>query len=181
MNKACITALLTLVCLSGVVMAQDVTYNYDRDVDFTKYHTYKWVPIKDGAAKDQLIDKQITDTFDRTLATKGLTKTDSDKADLYVAYQVGMDNEKQINAYNTGGAGWGYGARWGGGMTTATTSTIHIGQIVFDMYDPALKQMVWRGTGSKEIDPTAKPDKRQKNLDKGVAKLLKNYPPPVKK
>jgi hypothetical protein len=35
-------------------------------------------------------------------------------------------------------------------------------------------------TGSKEIDPTAKPDKRTKNLEKGVAKMLKNYPPKQK-
>jgi len=27
----------------------------------------------------------------------------------------------------------------------------------------------------------ASPEKRQKNLDKGMAKLLKNYPPVVKK
>jgi len=43
------------------------------------------------------------------------------------------------------------------------------------------KQLVWRGVASKQIDTKAKPDKREKNLDKGMAKLLKNYPPPVKK
>ena len=31
------------------------------------------------------------------------------------------------------------------------------------------------------IDDKANPEKRQKNLDKAMAKLLKNYPPPVKK
>jgi hypothetical protein len=49
------------------------------------------------------------------------------------------------------------------------------------MYDPAAKQLVWRGTASKTIDPKAKPEKRQKNLQKAVAKLLKNYPPKQKK
>jgi hypothetical protein len=34
---------------------------------------------------------------------------------------------------------------------------------------------------SKTIDPEAKPEKQEKNLNKAVAKLLKNYPPPVKK
>ena len=48
------------------------------------------------------------------------------------------------------------------------------------MYDSAGKQLVWRGMASKQIDPKAKPEKRQKNLDKGMAKLLKNYPPKVK-
>jgi hypothetical protein len=49
------------------------------------------------------------------------------------------------------------------------------------MYDSANKALVWRGVMSKTIDPKAKPDKQQKNLNKAVAKLLKNYPPPVKK
>ena len=48
------------------------------------------------------------------------------------------------------------------------------------MYDPAKKQLVWRGEATKTLDPKAKPDKRQKNITKGVAKLLKNYPPKVK-
>ena len=65
-------------------------------------------------------------------------------------------------------------------MTTSTTSTIYTGQLALDMYNSADKDLVWRGVASKTIDPKAKPDKRQKNLNKAVAKLLKNYPPPVK-
>jgi hypothetical protein len=49
------------------------------------------------------------------------------------------------------------------------------------MNDSAKHDLVWRGVASKTIDPKAKPEKRQKNLDKAVAKLLKNYPPPVAK
>jgi hypothetical protein len=49
------------------------------------------------------------------------------------------------------------------------------------MYDPAAKQLVWRGSASKTLDPKAKPDKKQKNINKAVEKLLKKYPPEVKK
>jgi len=49
------------------------------------------------------------------------------------------------------------------------------------MYDAANRDLVWRGVASKTIDTKAKPDKQQKNLAKAIAKLLKNYPPPVKK
>jgi hypothetical protein len=48
------------------------------------------------------------------------------------------------------------------------------------MYDPAGKQLVWRGKASKTLDENAKPEKRQKNLAKAAAKLLKNYPPKKK-
>jgi hypothetical protein len=49
------------------------------------------------------------------------------------------------------------------------------------MYDSANHDLVWRGVASKTIDTNAKPDKQQKNLTKAVVKLLKNYPPRVKK
>jgi len=39
---------------------------------------------------------------------------------------------------------------------------------------------VWRGSASKTIDAKAKPEKQKKNLDKAMAKLLKEYPPKPK-
>jgi hypothetical protein len=181
MLKTPTLALFGLLSFSVALTAQDVTYNYDQSANFSKFKTYKWVSIKDAMQPDQLIDQQIKAAIDAELAKKGLSKTDDDKADLYVGYQLALGQEKQLNSYNTGGGGWGYGARWGGGMTTTTTSTIHIGTLVLDMYDPAAKQLVWRGQAQKTIDANAKPDKRQKNLAKAVAKLLKNYPPAAKK
>ena len=62
-------------------------------------------------------------------------------------------------------------------MTTGQTSTINIGQLALDMYDSAHHDLVWRGVASKTLDTKAKPDKREKNLRKAAAKLLKNYPP----
>jgi len=56
-----------------------------------------------------------------------------------------------------------------------------VGSVALDMYDTAAKQLVWRGQASKTIDQKAKPDKVRKNIDKGVTKLLKNFPPPPPK
>jgi hypothetical protein len=170
-----------LALLALALPAQDVTYNFDQSADFTKFKSYMWVEIKDASHPNQLADQQIKAALDAELAKKGLAKTDGDKADLYVAYQLAVGQEKQVNAYNMGGAGWGYGARWGGtSMTTATTSTINIGMLVLDMYEPTAKQLVWRGKASKTLDENAKPEKRQKNLAKAVEKMLKNYPPKAK-
>lgn len=65
-------------------------------------------------------------------------------------------------------------------MATATSETIHTGQLDLDVYDSANKRLVWCGTVAKTIDPNAKPEKRQKNLDEAIEKLLKNYPPKKK-
>ena len=172
--------------LAASSVAQDVRFNFDKNADFSKFKTYKWVPIKDADKVNELVDKQIKDAVDAELATKGLTKVEGDDANLYIGYQPAVGQEKQFNSYSTGyGYGPGWGGGWYGGMgtttTTGTTSTIYKGQLDLDMYDSAGHDLVWRGVVSKTIDPKAKPEKQQKNLAKAVKKLLKNYPPPVKK
>jgi Domain of unknown function (DUF4136) len=169
---------LMALALATSAYAQDIRYNFDSDADFTKFKTYKWVEIPGGTQLDDLITKQLTTAIEAELSKKGLTKTDSDTADLLVGYQASTSTEKQINAY---GNGFGMGPRWGGGMATATTSTLVNGSIAVDMYETASKHLVWRGVATKTLDPDAKPDKRQKTLEKGAEKLFKNYPPPTKK
>jgi hypothetical protein len=168
-----VLALALLTCLA--TRAQDVRYNFMPGTDFSKYHTYKWVPIEGGSHPNQIVDAQIKQAVDSQLAAKGLTKTDSDKADLYVGYQVAVNQQKQWNAYGMGG-----GLRWGGGMATAQSSTINIGTLVLDMYDPTTKQLVWTGNATKTLDPSSNQEKNQKNLNKAMEKLLKNYPPKQK-
>lgn len=163
--------LILVVLACSAISAQDVTTNSMPGTDFTKYHTYKWVTIQGASYPNQIIDTQIKSSIDSQLAGKGLTKTDGEKADLFVGYQVSIDQEKQWNAYGMGG-----GLRWGGGMASATSSTISVGTLVLDMYDPATKQLVWTGRATKTIDANANQEKRQKNLDKAMTKLLKKFP-----
>jgi len=173
--------------LASCAMGQDVRYNFDKDADFAAFRTYKWVSLKDAQKLNDLTDKQIRAAVDAELTKKGLTKTGTDNADLYVGYQADVGTEKQFTSFSSD---WGYGPGWyrggwyagtGGGMTTGQTSTIYTGQLAVDIYDSSKHNLVWRGVASKTIDPKAKPEKQQKNLEKGVAKLLKNYPPAVKK
>src|SRR5215472_7671104 len=186
MKRFFVLSVVTLLLAMGSSLAQDVRYNFDKSADFSKFKTYKWVPIKDASKVSDLVDKQIKEAIDAELATKGLTKVEGDDANLYIGYQPAVGEEKQFNSYSTGwGAGPGYGGGWYGGMGSTTThgstSTIYKGQLDLDMYDSTGHNLVWRGVVSKTIDPKAKPEKQQKNLAKAVAKLLKNYPPPVSK
>jgi hypothetical protein len=171
--------------LAGLAAAQDVRMNYDKNADFSKYKTYKWVEIK-GSDKDQMIDDQIKSAIDAQLAAKGLKKVDSDSADLFVGYQTAITTEKQINSFSSDygyGAGWGRYGRYGGmgsTTTTATTSTLLIGSLQLDFYEVASKKPVFRTIGTKTIDQKAKPDKQQKNLAKAIQKMLKEFPPKPK-
>jgi len=183
--------ILPLSLVAAGCLAQDVRYNFDRSADFSKYKTYKWVDIKGGVPLDQLRDQQVKSAIDAELSKKGLVRTEGD-ADLYVAYQAALNQEKQFTSFSSGfGPGWGYGPGWGHGWgygggfqsstTTGSTTTIHVGALGLDIYDASRHNLIWRGEASKTLDAKAKPEKQQKNLQKAVAKLLKKYPPPVKK
>ena len=127
---------LVTVCfsLASGANAQDVRYNFDKNTDFNRFKTYKWVALKDAAKVDNLRDKQIKEAVDSELATKGLQKVDDDSANLFIGYQAGIGQEKQLTSYNTD---WGYGVRlvpwWlvlgqgGTSTTTGQTSTIYTG------------------------------------------------------
>ena len=186
MRVSIVFALMLVLAGSSAAFAQDVRYNFDKQANFAGFKTYRWVALKGAQPLPDLTERQVKAALDAELAKKGLTLTQSDEADLLVGYQAAVDTEKQYTSYDTG---WGYGPGWygggwygsGGGMTTGSTSTIYVGQLAVDMYAAAPQQLIWRGVASKTLDPKAKPEKQQKNLAKAVTKLLKNYPPPVKK
>ena len=164
--------LLMAVCAYG----QDVHYNFDQSANFTAYKTYQWVDIPGGSVPDQLVHQAIKRATEEQLALKGLTKVENN-ADLYVGYQVVINLEKSVSIWGDG-PGWWDGP-WGGTRSMqGQTSTIPVGILVMDLYDVARKQLVWRGDAIKTIDLKKEPEKNYRNLQKVMAKLFKNYPPP---
>jgi uncharacterized protein DUF4136 len=184
MNRSRIKYVFALTCAlfvwSATAAAQDIRYNFSRGTDFSKYKTYKWVQIPNAQYPNSIIDEQIKRAIDTQLASKGLTLSE-ENPDLYVTYQVAINQEKQWNAYSTGGSYWGWGGwgGWGGMQTTTTTSTtINIGTLNCDIYDVATKKQIWRGEASKTLGSGKDPKKVEKNINKAMAKLFKKYPPP---
>jgi len=155
----------------GFMAAQDIKTNYVPGTDFSKYKTYKWVNIEGAQKPDDILDAQIRQAVDTRLAAKSFTKSDDEKADLYVGYQVSIAQQTEWNAYGTGGR------RWGGGMATATSSTIQIGTLGLDIYGMGEQKLLWRGSATKTLNPSKDPQKNQDRLNKAVAKLLKTFPP----
>jgi hypothetical protein len=175
--------LLPLAFLPPAAWAQDVAYNYARNVDFSKFKTYKWVDIEAVKAPNQLLDQDIKEGVETQLRNKGLTPSD-DHPQLFIAYQASVNQEKKITTFYSDFEHWQYGPGWrygygysGPSMSTATSSTIHIGNLVLDIYDADKKDLVWRGEVSKTLNSSNNPEKTRANIDKAMAKLFKSYPP----
>ncbi len=172
MRLAIRLALLAASLFMITAYAQDIHFNYDRNTNFASYRTYQWVDIPGGTVSDQLMDQNIKRAIDEQLSQRGLARVQAN-ADLFVGYQAAVSQEKSVTFYGTG-------PRWFGGTVQGNTSTISVGKLVVDLYDPARKQLVWRGDATKTLDPKRDPDKNYRNLQKAMAKLFKNYPPPGK-
>jgi hypothetical protein len=163
--------LTALLCVGVAALAQDIQFAYGRSANFSAYKTYQWVDYRAVAPGDQLLDQDIKRAVDEQLAGKGLRRVDTG-GDLLVGYQAGISQEKQFDGFGFGPRGWG---GWGAGQVTS--STIDIGTLTVGLFDPASKQLVWRGSASKTLDIKTDPDKNYRNLEKATAKLFKNYPP----
>jgi Domain of unknown function (DUF4136) len=178
-------AVVGLLTIPALVLAQKVSYDYEKSANFAGFKTYAH---KDGTKVGQsLIDDRIVAAIDSELAAKGLTKAESNP-DVYVVYHVAFDKQKDISTFSSGYGGgygpygWGWGGGWAGGMSTSTTQVrdILIGTLVIDLADAKKSQLAWRGMGVKEVDTQAKPEKRDKSINNAVKKIFKNYPPKPK-
>jgi len=164
--------LSTVLLLGVAAFAQDVQFDYDRSVNFSAYKTYHWVDYRPVQTGDELLDHDIKRAIDEQLAGKGLRRVESG-GDLIVCYQAGITQEKQFDSLDWGGPRWW--GNWANGRMS--TSTIDIGNLVVRLFDPAIKQLVWRGSASQTLDLKKDPDKNYRALEKAMAKLFKNYPP----
>jgi len=91
---------------------------------------------------------------------------------------VALTQQQQWNAYSTGG----YGARrYGGGMGTATSTTINIGTVALDMYDAAAKELVWKGQASKTVSNEKDPRSGRRTSTRRWRSSSKDFPPKPKK
>jgi len=172
-------SLVPLLFLTGCDLK--TTMDYDRDVDFSTIETYKWVG-RDHPEISDLEYKKIVSAVDTQLELKGFQKVDSDP-DVVVTY-FGDNNERTVvdtTHYGYGyGGGWYWGHGYGGGMSTSTSQvrTYTEGTLVLDMYLASKKELIWRGTVTGTV--VDDPQKMEKKVNKGLAKLFKEYPPAQK-
>jgi Domain of unknown function (DUF4136) len=168
--------------------AQSVTYNYADRVNFGQFKTYQWVNIKGASATDPALDTGIRVAIDAQLSTRGFVKS-ADRAQLLIAYQVSQAREIGITMLENEwqyGPGWSY-APWYGysrgliiddpsTLSTENGMPIQFGHLILDAYDTYYRDLVWRGRVTKAISFDLDSEKRQRQLNKAVAKLIQAFP-----
>ena len=165
---------LFLAVFTATASAQQVKTDFDRGANFAQYKTYSWENVK---TKDRLDVDRIKNAVNAALGAKGWTQLDSGGDVSVVAIEI-TRNQQTLNTFYDGmGGGWGWRRFGGGGFgeATTTTETYKVGTVVVDLFDAKTKQLVWRGSSSNTLSNNS--DKNIKNLDKGVDKMFKHFPP----
>src|SRR6202166_1759132 len=163
-----------MILFGGTLSAQQVKTDYDRSANFAQYKTYSWEQVK---TKDALDVDRIKAAVKVTLAAKGWTQVESGGDVSIVAMEI-TRNQQTLNTFYDGfGGGWGWRRFGAGGFgeATTTTETYKVGTVVVDLFDAKTKQLIWRGAASDTLSNNS--DKNIKNLDKGVEKMFKQFPP----
>ena len=163
-----------MLLFAGRSSAADVKTDYDRNTNFSQYKTYSWEQVQ---TRDPLMVDRIKSAVNGSLAAKGLTEVPTGGDLSIVAIEVTHNQQTLDTFYNN----FGGGRRFGGfGDATTTTETYRVGTLVVDLSDLTTKKLVWRGSASDTLSD--KSEKNIDNLDKGVVKMFKKFPPdPSKK
>jgi hypothetical protein len=166
---------LFFVVMLGAAFAQQVKTDFDHQANFSQYKTYSWQEIKPA---NSLWDARIKSAVDAQLAAKGWTQVESGGDVAIVAIETTHTERTLQTFYDGMGGGW----RWRGfgGMGEATTTEMDYkeGTLLLDMYDAKTKQLIWRGSAEDTV--SNKEETNEKNLNKGVAKMFKKFPPQAK-
>lgn len=170
-----VLALMGIVLVvAGRSSAQQVKTDYDRSANFGQYKTYSWKQVK---TSDPLLVDRIKNSVNAALGAKGWTQVDSGGAVSICAIEITQDQQTLNTFYDGFGGGWGW-RRFGGeglGDATTTTETYKVGTLVVDLFDTKTKQLIWRGSSSDTLYNNS--SKNIQNLDRGVEKLFKQFPP----
>ena len=159
-------ALTLVVCACGGVQ---VNTDYNPDIDFTRYRTFAWAEGSgslDDPRLTDLVDQRFRRAVESELVSRGMEKTTSGQPDVFVGYQITLDDRVDYRTVNTYyGNAWGYRGVYGGVGTSRTSATEYtIGTLIIDFYDARQRELVWRGSGEGKVNQARDPEESQERI-----------------
>jgi Domain of unknown function (DUF4136) len=166
--KIRVSALYTFILiLAAPLVAQQVSVNYLKTQDFSKYHTYAWAEENPNQIRNSILAQVAKTDIEAALQSKGLTQVRRlENPDLIVLASGGARRQTSYNA-------WGSGPFFGR-MGTITPEQSTEATLIVSLYDAKAKQLVWRGMSQSTLSNNG--NKNQKQVDKAVQKMFKQYP-----
>ncbi len=166
----------------GACVGIQVNTDYDLEADFTRYRTFAWAEGSGGGddhrVNNDLMDQRFRRAVESELVSRGMEKATSGQPDVFVGYQIALDDRVDYQTINTyyGGA-WGYRGVYGGVVGTQTTATEYtVGTLVIDVYDARQRELVWRGSGEGRVSQARNPEESQERINQAVTRIMEEFP-----
>jgi hypothetical protein len=162
------TAFLIGICLTtAMALGQQVSVNYNHDVDFSQFHTYAWGSNNANAIKDSILAQVAQQDINAAMQSKGLTMVqENQNPDLLLTANGGMREQTSWNAWGMRG--------WGGGMGSITPEQNVVGTMIVDLFNAKSQELVWRGIAENTLN--SKGNKNQEMVQKAIDKMFKQWP-----
>ena len=125
------------------------------------------------------MNQRFRRAIESELVSRGLQKTTSGQPDLFVGYQVALDDRVDYQTVNNyWGTDWGYRGVYGGGVMGTRTYSIEytVGTLVIDLFDASRRELVWRGAGEGRVNAARNPQERQEQINQAVTLILEEFP-----
>jgi hypothetical protein len=176
--------LLASIVMCGLVQAEDVTYDFDKTTNFGRLHSFAFQE-GDARSDNPFVNERIADSITGELRLRGMSH--GDRPDVYITTKLATEIRKEVLGWSYDGwwgPGWHsshvayapYGWGWGGPVAYEVRD-VRYDTLTIDMVDAATGKLLWRGTGTREVDPDWSPAKLDKKVNKMVVKILENFPP----
>ena len=151
-----------------------VDYDYDKNVDFSKYKTYAY-DFERITGFTEFDEKRFTKAIDSVLESRGWSF--SETPDVLIAAQ---SKDYETQSRNTLGVGVGSG---GGNVGVGVSGGIPIGgreqhrDLTVTIYDEKTNSAIWEALSESDLKIKANPNQKDAYFAKLVSKIFKNYPP----
>jgi NADPH:quinone reductase-like Zn-dependent oxidoreductase len=160
-------AFLLLSLASTAVLGQQVSVNYNHNASFSQYQTYAWGSNNKNQIQNSILAQVAQQDIDGAMQQKGLQKVDeSQNPDLILTASGGEREQTSWNAMGMRGIGGGFGS--------ITPQQNVEGTMIVSLYDTKQKELVWRGISENSLSNSG--NKNQKNVEKAVEKMFKQWP-----
>jgi hypothetical protein len=169
---------LFALATSGCAATMSVSSHAERGLDFGKYRTYAWGQADALPIGDPRLDKNpfFQDAFygaaERQLASRGLKRSTSGRADLLIHYHATIAPRLDVRRIDPDYRGCN--EHDCPGAVTAS----EMGTIIVDMIDARTNRLVWRGWAQSRIGNMIEDqEKLTTRISESLERMLEQFPP----
>jgi hypothetical protein len=175
--------LLGLLVLVSACTSVQVSQDYDTNFTFGTTNTFGWHAklqheSSDFQKPDELLAKRFKEAIENVLTNQGFKL--NERPTFLVSYAFSIISKLQVDpSYSAFGYGFGrYGYSRGFGINTGNSIRQYDqGKLVINIHSATTNQLVWKGTGTREMSTHSNPTQITRNVYEMVEAILAQFPP----